>query len=226
MSYLDVGDHAFADGPVFTAPSGLFDAFAKTRGWRDARRLMAVWKQFRSQALVEAGVKLSTGARLVNQNRPDRVVIRAECIIRGVLRNEKGGCIDIGQGAYVGDGVVISAASEISIGAYTLIAHGVQLFDNDTHPLAPDERLRHYGMILGLEADQDIVIGKAPVRIGRNCWIGMNAMVLKGVTIGDGSVIAAGSLVLHDIPAGVLAAGSPARVVKSLEEDTTVSWSR
>jgi acetyltransferase-like isoleucine patch superfamily enzyme len=226
MSYLDIGDHAFADGPVFTAPSGLFDAFVKARGWRGARRLMAVWDQFRNQAVVEAGVKLSTGARLVNRSRSDRVVIRAESIIRGILRNEKDGSIDIGPGAYVGDGVVISAALEISVGACTLIAHGVQLFDNDTHPLSPEERLRHYGMILGIEAGQDIVIGKAPVRIGRNCWIGMNAMVLKGVSIGDGSVIAAGSLVLRDIPAGVLAAGSPARVIKLLEEDATVSRRR
>ncbi len=225
MSYVDIGDHAFADGPVFTEPSGLIDAIVKTRSWRGAQRLMAVWEQFQEQASIEAGIKLSTSARLINQSSADRVVIRGEAILRGILRNERDGRIDIGRGAYVGDEVIISAAAEISIGAYTLMAHGVQVFDNDTHPVGPDARLRHYGMILGIEAGQDIVIGKAPIRIGRNCWIGMNAMVLKGVTIGDGSVIAAGSLVLGDIPAGVLAAGSPARVVKSLE-DATVGWSR
>lgn len=216
MSYLRAGDHAFADGPVFGEPSGLLAAVLMTRSWFAACVLLGVWKQFRANAEIESKVKLSIAARLVNLNRPDQVVVRESSVVRGILRVERSGKIEIGQGAYVGDGVIISSAQHIAVGSRTLLAHGVQLFDNDTHPLVPHERLRHYEMILGGETGQDIVIGKAPIHIGQNCWIGMNAMVLKGVTIGDNSVIAAGSLVLSDVPPGVLAVGCPARVVRSL----------
>ena len=52
--------------------------------------------------------------------------------------------------------------------------------------------------------------------LGDNVWVGTGAMILKGVSIGEGSVVAARALVTHDIPAGVLAAGNPARIVKKL----------
>jgi len=56
----------------------------------------------------------------------------------------------------------------------------------------------------------------APVVLGRNVWVGRGAAILPGVTIGENSVIAYGSLVTHDIPAGVLAAGNPAMVIRTL----------
>ena len=55
------------------------------------------------------------------------------------------------------------------------------------------------------------------IRVGRNVWIGASAVVLQGVTIGDDSVVGAGSVVTHDVPAGVLVVGSPARVVRALD---------
>jgi acetyltransferase-like isoleucine patch superfamily enzyme len=58
----------------------------------------------------------------------------------------------------------------------------------------------------------------APVRIGSNCWIGTNAIILAGVDVGDDSVVAAGAVVTRDVPAGTLVAGVPARVVRSVEE--------
>ena len=58
----------------------------------------------------------------------------------------------------------------------------------------------------------------APVVIGRNVWLGANVTVLPGVTIGDDSVIGAGSVVTRDIPVGVVAVGSPARVVRAIGE--------
>jgi acetyltransferase-like isoleucine patch superfamily enzyme len=60
------------------------------------------------------------------------------------------------------------------------------------------------------------VIATAPVKIGAHVWIGFNSIILKGVTIGDRSVVAAGSVVTKDIPADVLVAGNPARVIRSL----------
>ncbi|MBR1725154.1 MAG: hypothetical protein IJ724_00635 [Muribaculaceae bacterium] len=60
-----------------------------------------------------------------------------------------------------------------------------------------------------------------PIRVGNNVWIGGNMCVMPGVTIGDNTVIGAGSVVVHDIPAGVLAAGNPCRVIRHLDATET-----
>ena len=216
MTWLRPDDHAFADGPVFTPPAGLRAARAATRNWRDARLLLAVWQQFSASAQIEEGVRLGLTARLINMATTDRVIIRSDAAVRGTLRNEPGGRIEIGGRVYIGDGTILSAAEEIVIGAATLLAHGVQIFDNDSHPIDAKEREEHFRMILGLAPPGPLNIGKAPVRIGERCWIGLNSIVMKGVTIGTDSIIASGSIVVNDIPSGVIAAGNPARVLKEL----------
>lgn len=213
---LRPSDHAFAGGPVYPIVSGLWAAYLAARHWRDARLLRDVWRQFTASAVVGEGVRLSVRARIVNLDGADRVVIDAGAVIRGILRNESGGRIEIGRSVYVGDGTIVSAAAEVVIGQATLLAHGVQVFDNDSHPIDPDERARHFRMIVGQERPGSVKIGKAPVRIGQRCWIGMQSFVLKGVTIGDDSIIAAGSVVVSDVPKGALAGGNPARLIKSL----------
>ncbi len=216
MSGLLAGDHAFADGGVFGAPSGWLAAIRLTRSWRDGQLLLRIWEQFMRGATLGPNVKLGLGARLVNLDARQRVVIHSGAVVRGVLRNEPHGRIEIGDGAYLGDGTLLSSAREIVIGAGTLLAHGVQVFDNDTHPLDPKERARHFRMILGLEPVGSVEVPAAPVRIGQQCWIGMNAMIMKGVTLGDETVVAAGSVVVSDVPARVLVGGNPARVIRSL----------
>ncbi len=110
--------------------------------------------------------------------------------------------VTIGDRTYFdGDSRVICTTS-VSIGARCAIAWGVLLMDADFH---------------GLEGRAS---GDAPLRIGEHVWIGAGAMVLKGVTVGDGAVIAAGAVVTRDVPAGALVAGNPARVAR---EDVT--WS-
>jgi maltose O-acetyltransferase len=80
------------------------------------------------------------------------------------------------------------------------------------HPVDPDERIvrdEETGMPAGA-----MCINK-PITIGKNCWIGAGSIIVGGVTIGDGTTIGAGSVVTRDIPAGVLAAGNPCRVIRS-----------
>lgn len=101
---------------------------------------------------------------------------------------------------------ITSRSKVIHIGEGTMIAPNVVIIDSDFHSLwAPDNRATNPG----IEEDKDVTIGK-------NVWIGMQSIILKGISIGDNSVIAAGSIVTNDIPSNVLAGGVPARVIRNL----------
>lgn len=115
----------------------------------------------------------------------------------------------IEDGVTIGYQNTFSIARRIRIGCGTMLAPNVQIYDNPTHPLSPERRLRHESFTLD-EA--------APVDIGENVWIGTNAIIMRGVTIGDGSVVGAGSVVTRDVPPRTLAAGNPARVIRRLDE--------
>ena len=106
-------------------------------------------------------------------------------------------------------GASICAASLISIGDSCLIGANVTITDYDFHSLNPA------GRRYNTNPDD---IGCAPVIIEDNVWIGMNAIVLKGVTIGRNSVIAAGSIVSRSIPPDCVAGGNPARIIKPLPQ--------
>lgn len=216
-SYLRPGDHAFANGPVFQRPVSLRAARGMFDRKEDGDLLWDVFAMFEDNAECGDGLRLGMGARLINHNSPHSVRIGRDCTIRGAIRCEVGGVVDIGDTAYVGDSATISAQTKIEIGELTLLAHGVHIFDNDTHPSDPAEREAHFKSILGLVEEQPQQIGAKPVRIGRSCWVGFNAAIMKGVGIGDESIVAAHSVVVDNIPPRSLAAGNPARIVKSLE---------
>jgi acetyltransferase-like isoleucine patch superfamily enzyme len=181
---------------------------------QEREHIQEVWRQFDMGAVLGSGVQLGYSARLVNRaGEKDRVRVGNHTIVRGLLRNEATGRIDIGSGVYIGDGVLISAAQSVEVGDFTLMAHGVQIFDNASHPIDPDERAAHTRMIFGLEPKRKIDIPSRPVVIGRNCWIAFNAIVLPGAIVGDGSIVSAGSIVQGEVPPGVIyrcsAGGTP-----------------
>jgi len=115
---------------------------------------------------------------------------------------------DYGTNIYLGDKVyfnfdcVILDVCDVHIGSFVFIAPGVHIY-TATHPLEADLR-RHQEF------------GK-PVTIGSDVWIGGRAIICPGVTIGDRSVIGAGSVVTKDVPAGVVVAGNPARVIREID---------
>lgn len=132
------------------------------------------------------------------------VVAEADNRVRiGVWGREPGsGSIRIGDAVMISPGVRISASDEITIGNGCMMANGVYITDCDWH-----------GIYDRVNRDPD----PRPVRIGDNVWIGDRATVLKGVTIGDNSIVAACSVVTRDVPANTVVAGNPARVVKELD---------
>ncbi|WP_262316601.1 acyltransferase [Lacticaseibacillus parakribbianus] len=111
----------------------------------------------------------------------------------------------------IGDNVGISGATiyarkEITIGEGTMIGGNTKVLDNDFHPIEAEARL----------ANDTRKIGTRPIHIGKNCFIGCNALILKGTELGDGCVVGAGAVVSGKFEANCVIAGNPARVIRRL----------
>lgn len=152
-----------------------------------------------------------------NQTRPSEGARRAahlqemmaecgeNCYIEPPLHANWGGHhVHLGKGVYANFNLTLVDDTHIYIGDYTMLGPNVVLATGG-HPLLPELRDVTYQYNL-------------PIHIGKSCWLGAGVIVLPGVSIGDGSVIAAGSVVTRDIPPNVLAMGTPCRVVRELDE--------
>lgn len=125
------------------------------------------------------------------------------------------GKISMGEFAALGAKSVIKSVNFIEVGAFTAIAPNVIIQDNNTHPVNPHDRLLMMQTPAGHVSRSWLFSDSAPIKIGKNCWIGENSRICKGVTIGDGAIIAANSVVTHDVPENSIAAGNPAKIVKT-----------
>lgn len=111
----------------------------------------------------------------------------------------------VGDGCFIGHRCAIVVGRQVSIGNHCLIAGGVRISDFDGHPIDPVKRRD------GETTPSECV---RPVRVGDDVWLGHGAMVMKGVTIGDRSIVGARSVVTRSVPPDTIVAGNPARVVK------------
>lgn len=132
----------------------------------------------------------------------ERIKLGRDCAVYegSWLATELQGRLSLGDGVYLGHDVHIHAVDDITIGDGTMIADGA-LVNSGKH--VTDDAMR--------------VEGTGAIRIGHGCFIGQRAVVLGGVTIGDGVTIGAGAVVTKDVPAGVTAAGVPARIISKLQ---------
>lgn len=128
------------------------------------------------------------------------------------FRCEFGKNITIGNDVYINFGCVILDCGQVTIGDNTLIGPNVGIY-NANHVLDAEERVAG-GLIPG------------QVHIGNRVWIGGNTIVLPNVTIGDDTVIGAGSIVTRDIPSGVVAVGNPCRVLRKITDKDKVGYKR
>lgn len=123
---------------------------------------------------------------------------------RTIIIAKRQGKIKIGNNVGI-SGSTIYAWDSITIGDRTMIGANCKIFDSDLHPLDPADR----------NSDNFDAVKTAPITIGPDCFIGCNCLILKGVSIGEGAVIGAGSVVTKDIPAFSTAAGNPARIIRT-----------
>lgn len=178
------------------------DVSAK-RFWVDGRAALAAQWYLRG-ADVARTVRLTGKPFVINRGT---MVIRDRVrLISNVatleLATEPGGVLDIGARCYINYGCSLAASKLVKLGADCHIGTHCILMDNDFHRLEPERRNERPE--------------SKPIVLEDNVWLGGRVIVLAGVTIGEDSVIGAGSVVTRDIPPKVIAAGVPARVIRGL----------
>jgi acetyltransferase-like isoleucine patch superfamily enzyme len=158
------------------------------------------WPHFRRHFLSK--IEIGNDCRFRSDYLSNLVGINRKCLVSTMNEGAK---IKIGKNSGF-SGTVIGCAESIHIGDNVLCGGNTFITDFDWHPV-------------NRRGSEHIVAETAPVVIEDNVWLGLNVVVLKGVTIGQNSVIGANSLVVRSIPANVVAAGNPCRVLRKLNED-------
>lgn len=138
----------------------------------------------------------------------DEVLVDGKCSIHFSARLSPHPTLRIGNRTGIGHGCRFAIGKSITIGEDCRISESVWIFDSSGHPADPEAR--HAG-----EAPRDADV--RPVVVGNNVWIGGRAIIHPGVTIGDGSVVSAGAVVMSDVPPFTIVAGNPARKILSLQ---------
>lgn len=149
-----------------------------------------------------------------HSQQPDALVIGAQCTMDGVHFDlGPQGRVRIGDFCYFTNAVLLCEL-EVCVGDYVVIGWNTTIADTDFHPLAPAERIADAVACspLGKDRPRPEVL-KRPVIIEDDVWIGPNATILKGVRIGAGAFIEAGSLVTRDVPSRARVLGNPAQVI-------------
>jgi len=138
------------------------------------------------------------------------------CQIEGSLAIEKMGAkISIGNRCFIGGNTLLASAQDISVGDDVLIAWGCVITDHNAHSIYWNDRRKdvlHWRY--GKKDWKQVKISS--VVIEKRTWIGFNSIILKGVHIGEGAVIGAGSVVTKDVPSYTMVAGNPARKIRSI----------
>jgi len=165
--------------------------------------------------------KLYPQSRILNM-RSDKDAIsigNATHVLGELMVYPHGGQIVIGDECYVGDGTRIWSGESIVVGNRVQISHGVNIFDGRTHPLSAQARNEHFKKIIASGHPPEMDLDERPVVIEDDAWIACMCIILRGVHIGRGAIVGAGSVVTKDVPAWSVVAGNPARVVKMIPEN-------
>ena len=172
------------------------------------------------QCSVGQNSKFYATSNILNaQKNKNKIIIGQNSHIRGELFvYGHGGTIEIGNNCYIGENSKIWSSGNIKIGNSVLIAHNVNIHDSNSHPTDIIERQNHFIEIISKGHPKNLFLDEQPIFVGSNVWIGFNATILKGVTIGEGAIIGSCSVVTKDVSPYTVVAGNPAKVIKILNQ--------
>jgi len=164
---------------------------------------------------------LYPSAKIINiPGNPELISIASNSHVLGeLLVFAHGGKIVVGQDCYIGADSKIWSAGLITIGNRVLISHNVNIFDSHTHPIRASKRHEQFMNITSIGHPTLIDLNESQVLIGDDVWVGAMATILKGVTIGEGAIVGAGSVVTKDVPPWTIVAGNPAKIIRELGPD-------
>jgi len=154
-----------------------------------------------------------------HSNNPKLIKLGNGVLIDGILEVYEKGKLFIDDYTFLGNSRVY-CANNISIGKGCWIADHVSIIDSNLHPISPKRRFQDaVDFSRGIFPDVYSNIPNSPIVIQDSVWIGVNSVILKGVTLGEGSVIGAGSVVTKDVPPYTIVAGNPARIIREIPEN-------
>ena len=176
-------------------------------------------KQFHKHSCVGLGTKFGQTARCINQTGDKCAIsIGCNCDIDATISAHQNSRITIGDCTTIRYNSVVGAVDKIQIGSHVIISNNVHIYDNNNHPTDPKTRWEMCETGFYSEKWNWKYSEHRPIKIEDNVWIGERCTILKGVVIGEGSIIGCDSVVTHNIPPYTIAAGNPAKVVKKLND--------
>ena len=170
------------------------------------------------------GAFLYPACVIANNRARDNIRIgRQSRILARLETMGHGGDIQIGEYCFIGERTNIWSASSIVIGDRVLISHDVNIHDSNSHSFSARARHQHFLDIFSGGHPRVLTdVPSAPIVIGNDAWIGFGSTVLKGVTIGEGAIVAARSVVTKDVAPYTVVAGFPAKLIRQLEPDEAI----
>jgi galactoside O-acetyltransferase len=184
-------------------------------------------RKWRRQVVIPPSTRLEAGFGVEFLAAPrERLYVRVG--ERGMLNvkiffESQEGKVEIGDRVYIGGGSIMSRSS-VTIGSDVTMAWGVSIFDHNSNALDWRHRARtvkHFYENYGTPSCYEMLdwegVDTAPIVVDDKAWIGFDAVILKGVTIGEGAVVGARAVVTRDVEPYTVVAGNPARLVKRIE---------
>lgn len=186
-------------------------------------RALGAERRFRRMCVTGDDFIVGEHAQIANlSGDPGRIRFGDNCLVDGYVNLQEYGYLTVGSYSGIGVDARIDCSGYVEIGNGCTMAEGVYIIDGLHHPILADERIKHG---IDLFRGNHVMDAYGPgtetsfVRIEDLVWIGIRAIVLSGVTIGRGSVVAAGAVVSQDVPPFSVVAGNPARVVGRIPEE-------
>ena len=182
--------------------------FLKRRWYERNRRPVRRWRINRHMARAGAFVRYPIEGEVLEALDEGRLVVGEGTLFEPGCWLTLGpeGSVEIGKGCFLNRNVMVASLERVEIGDYVMFANGCFVGDSDHRYDDPDTPLTWQGFV-----------PRGPVKIGSNCWFGVNCVVTGGVTVGERCVVGANSVLTEDLPPHVIAAGVPAKVIREIE---------